>query len=217
MPYRTMPRRFSAAKWWFALGTAALMSCCLLGGTAQATPTAQVGCRGGLTKGAPTANDPHLTNYSFHCNGDIESYTLVVNRTVKDLSTVDDFNTAPGIYNNALTQLSPTETVDCSATMTPGDGINCFALSPATPQTITAYNWIQGYIDTTDPFCGGVPKGAKSGTAPEPQAVVQLVVSDVTGAEWGPFPLSLSPACPKLKPVKAATKSKHHKKTKTKK
>jgi hypothetical protein len=213
---RTTPRRLSAAKLRLAFGAVALTGCCLLGGTAQATPTAQVGCRGGLTKGAPTADDPHLTNYSFHCNGDIESYTLVVNRTLTDLSTVDDFNTAPSVYNNARTQLSPTETVDCSATTTPGDGINCFAQSPATPQTITAYDWIQGYIDTTDPFCGGVPKGAKSGTAAAPQAVVQLIVSDVTGAEWGPFPLSRSPACPKVKPVKAATRSKHRKKKLTK-
>jgi hypothetical protein len=212
LPDRTTPRRLSAAKLRLAFGAVALTSCCLLGGTAQATPIAPVGCRGGLTKGAATANDPNLTNYSFNCSGDIESYTLVVNRTPNDLSTFDDFNTAPSVYNFALTTISPTETVDCQATTTPGDGINCFAQSSANPQTITAYNWIQGYIDTTDPFCGGVPKGAKAGTAAEPAAVVQLVVTDTTGAEWGPFPLSRSPACPKLKLAKPAKKTKKKKK-----
>jgi hypothetical protein len=210
-------RRWSAAATWrTALGAAALAGCSLLPAAAQATPSALVTCRGSLTKAKPTPDDANLTNYSFHCSGDIQSYTLVVNRTLGDDSTVDDFGTAPTVYNNALTQVSPTQTVDCAATTTPGNGVNCFAVGSTTPPVISAYNWIQGNIDTTDPFCGGLPKGAKAGTTPEPRAVVQLIVTDSTGAEWGPFPLNRSPACPKVKVVKPKPKAKaKHKSTKT--
>jgi hypothetical protein len=210
-------RRSARAKWRMALGAAALTGAvALLPAAAQATPTALVTCRGDLSKATPTAQDPHLLGYKFHCSGDIQSYSIVVNRGLDDFGTIDDFNTAPAVYNDQLTQISPTETVDCSATTTPGNGINCFALGSATPQVVTAYNWIEGQIDTTDPFCGGLPKGAKATATPEPAADAQLIVTDDTGAEWGPFPLPISPGCPAAAPAKTKGTSgkKHGKSTK---
>ena len=188
-----------------ALGAIALGGCCVMPVVADATPTAQIGCRTILTRATPTPDDSNLTNYSFHCSRAIQSYTLIVNRTANDFTTVDDFNTAPSVYNYQQTQINPTETVDCSATTTPGDGINCFAQSASTPATIDAYNWIDGNLDTTDPFCGHPAKGRN---AAEPAAVVQLVVTDATGAEWGPFPMRLAPGCPKPYPIKPKPKHK---------
>jgi hypothetical protein len=210
-------RRLALAKWRMAVGAAALTSAvalavAVLPTAAQATPTGLVTCRGGLSKATPTAQDPNLLGYQFHCSADIESYSIIVNRGLNDFGTIDDFNVAPNVYNDQLTEISPTETVDCQATTTPGNAINCFALGSTTPQVVTAYNWTEGQIDTTDPFCGGLPKGAKATATPEPAADAQLIVTDNTGAEWGPFPLPLTPGC--KTPAKAKTKpakKKHHK------
>jgi hypothetical protein len=106
-------RWFAAPKARIALGTAATISAlALLPAAVQATPYSVVSCRGGLTKAQATSTDPHYLNYSFHCSANIQSYTVVVNRGLNDFGTIDDFNVAPNVFNDALTEISSTETVD---------------------------------------------------------------------------------------------------------
>jgi hypothetical protein len=71
------------------------------------------------------------------------------------------------------------------------------------------YASIAGQFDTSDPFCANLPKGAKPGTKPEPGAVAQLVVTDTSGAEAGPFQLPITPACKAVKPVSKLKAEKH--------
>lgn len=198
-------RRLRPAR--LAIG-AAVLGCAIAPAAAQATPAQVVTCRGSLSKATPTSEDPFLTNYAFHCSADIESYSLVVTRTPGDGTTLDDFNTSPTVdtdVNDKPGPVSTTETADCTATFTPGDGINCFAQSPATPQVVSAYDWLAGDVDFTAPYCPSIAKGAKTVT---PGADVQLIVTDSTGAEWGPFALGLNKRCPAVKPAKHKTKGK---------
>ncbi len=200
---RRQPRR-RATRTRAALGVATIAAFALLPAAAQATPTQIVTCRGGLTKAKPTSEDPFLTNYAFHCSGDIQSYSLVVTRTPTDDGTLDDFNTAPTIdtdVSDGPGPVSQTETADCTATVTPGDGISCFAQGPTstTPAVISAYDWAEGNFDLTAPYCPyRATKKAKTVT---PGANVELVVTDSTGAEWGPFQLTLPKSCPAVKPL----------------
>lgn len=209
MTDRTQPRR-RAARTRATLGAAVVAACALLPAAAQATPAQLVTCRGQLSKATPTSDDPFLTNYAFHCSGDIQSYSIVVTRTAADDGTLDDFNTTPTVdtdVNDAPGPVSTTETADCTATVTPGNGINCFATSSATPAVLSAYDWLEGDFDLTAPYCPSrATKTAKNVT---PGANVELVVTDSTGAEWGPFQLGLTKRCPAVKPVaKKKTKSK---------
>jgi hypothetical protein len=189
-----------------AFGAAALAGG-LLPAAAAATPTILITCSGGLTKAVATIDDTHPLKYAFRCNGDISAYTLVVNRQPNDFSTLDDFSPTATVLDPTNTLVSGTESIGCQG-IVPGNGVNCFAQSTATPPAITANNWVQGMVDTTDPYCPSIPAGSKPGTAAEPRAVVQLVVSDTSGDEFGPYPLSLTPACPPAPKPKAATKKK---------
>jgi len=71
-------------------------------------------------------------------------------------------------------------------------------------------DWAEGTFDTTEPYCANIPSGSPTGTKPAPAAVVELVVSDTTGAEDGPFRLRLAGKCPA---VHAKPKPKTSKKT----
>jgi len=82
--------------------------------------------------------------------------------------------------------------VACSGEI-PGYGINCNAGAGG---SIVSPDWAEGTFDTTEPYCANIPPGSKPGTKPDPAAVVELVVSDTTGAEDGPFRLRLSGKCP---------------------
>ena len=55
-----------------------------------------------------------------------------------------------------------------------------------------------GTIDPTGPYCKTLPVHAKPGTKAIPPGLVQLVVTDNTGAQDGPFVLRLAKACPKV-------------------
>jgi hypothetical protein len=54
----------------------------------------------------------------------------------------------------------------------------------------------RGNFNPVDPYCKRLPPSGKPGAAAEPQAVVQLVITDATGAERGPFTMAMKPACP---------------------
>jgi hypothetical protein len=71
---------------------------------------------------------------------------------------------------------------------------------------------VKGTFSLSDPYCPSIPVGSPPGTDPLPQAMVQLVVTDTTGAESGPFRLNLNQTCPVVKPVpkpKPKTGGKH--------
>jgi hypothetical protein len=79
-----------------------------------------------------------------------------------------------------------------------------------------AWSWVNGSVDPIDPYCKTLPAGAKPGTAAIPQASVSLVVTDVTGAQDGPFRIYYSQKCPAVPdrvpaPVKPKTKVKRSK------
>lgn len=201
-----------------AIGTAAIGAAAILGAvlpaSAAATPAGLVGCYGHLTRTAATADDVHPLNYEFWCNGDITAYTIVANRKINDASTLDDFSPDVTVLDPHRA-ISTTQGVACQSVL-PGNGINCYANGSAKPVLVSAFSTIEGSFDTTDPYCGVAAhtikvKGRKGKVttrtiAALPRAVVQLVVSDPTGAEFGPFPLGLKRRCPSVAttPTKAA-------------
>lgn len=159
-------------------------------GAALAAPTRghATSCHGALSRAA-TADEPNALSYLFSCNGRVGGYTIIVNRRDFDFETVDDFSPTasvlvPGVYPGGI---SPAETFSCQGAI-PGAGFNCNG-------DAKAGELIAGTFDPSDPYCGGVAAGAKPGTPALPRAAVELVVSDDTGAQDGPFRLNLSPAC----------------------
>jgi len=198
-----------------ALLASALTACGgVLAGPAVAaapTPESATNCGGSLTLGTATTADPNLLDYKFNCDYGISSYTLLVNRTVNDFTTVDDFSSTAGIFDASGTA-DPKQIFSCSGTI-PGVGINCNAGAGG---FLPAPEFTEGTVDTTDPYCANIPAGSPAGTQPEPTAVVQLVVTDTTGAEDGPFRLRLNGTCPVVHVV-PKPKPKPKPKTKTKK
>jgi hypothetical protein len=181
---------------------------CGLAGTASAaatTPQSTTNCGGSLTRAKPTGNDPNLLDYSFNCDWGVSSYTLIVNRAPNNDTTLDDFASTVGVFDPTGNPVG-TESFNCTGTI-PGDGVNCNAGAGG---YLPAPDLAQGFIDTTDPYCANIPPGSPAGTRPEPTAVVELVVTDTTGAEDGPFRLRLSSKCPAVHVVKKTKpKTKH--------
>jgi hypothetical protein len=171
------------------------------GAATTVTPESLTNCGGSLRK-APTSDEPNTLSYKFHCDGGITAYTLVISRQANDFNTIDDFSPNSLAYT---TSGEPDSKVSftCSGSI-PGNGINCNTGGSTLPSPEN----VEGTFDTTDPYCGTVPTGSKAKTnKTEPRALVQLIVSDVTGAEDGPFTLNLSSAC---KAQHAAKKSVKH-------
>jgi hypothetical protein len=179
-------------------------------GAAPPTPESSASCWGSLTKdpaATPTSDDPNLLDYTFRCNAAISAYTLIVNRGLSDFENVDDFSTTVDVVDH-LGSTVPTASFTCEGTL-PGNGVNCNAgaggLMPIWDNT-------KGTFDLSDPYCKNIPAGSRPGTLAEPRAVVQLIVTDWTGAQDGPFRINLSSACPavpdRVPPVKHKTKPK---------
>jgi len=166
------------------------------------TPESATTCGGSLTKAKATVDDPYLVNYKFNCDWGITGYTLIVNRGPNDDSTVDDFASSPSVFDALDNPVSVA--VSCSGTI-PGDGVNCNAGAGG---FVAAPDFVEGTFDLTEPYCANIPHGSPAGTQPDPAAFVQLVVSDTTGAEDGPFRLRLSGTCPVVHVVKPKPKSK---------
>ena len=197
----------------------AVLSCAMLAapaGAAPPTPMSTAQCSGTLANdpsATPTSDDPNLVDYTFHCDTAITAYTVFANRRPWDRQTIDDFTTDVSILDPGGAP-NATESVTCSATL-PGLGINCNAGAGG---QVAAWRTIGGSFDLTAPYCKNIPKGSPVGTPATPQALVQFVVTDATGAEDGPFRLKLSTACPavpdKLTGPKTTTQSKKAKKHK---
>jgi hypothetical protein len=174
----------------------------------KVTPESATTCYGSVSHDSTgkASGEPNLLDYKFLCDTNVVAYTIVVNRGAGRPSTIDDYNPGPLVVDQGGTT-SSTEAPGCSGT-TPGNGINC---NIGTGYQISAFSTVEGSIDPTGPYCAYYPAGAKKGSRPVPQAQVELVVSDYTGAEDGPFPLALKQACPALKPpwAKHKKKAKH--------
>ena len=182
------------ARWWpvaplaFALCGGLLTQSAL---AAAPPPESATLCGGSLKRLKPTADDPNLLSYKFDCSSAITAYTLIVARKPNDENTIDDFASSVPVFDPAGNPLS-TQSFSCAGEI-PGWGINCNAGAGG---SMAAPNWAEGTFDTTDPYCPRAPKGSPVGTKPLPPAVVDLVVSDSTGAEDGPFRLRLIGKCP---------------------
>lgn len=177
---------------------------------ATPTPESATLCGGSLKRAKPTTDDPNLLNYKFNCNGSITAYTLIVLRKSNDESTIDDFASSVSVFDPTGNALS-TVSFGCSGVI-PGYGINCNAGAGG---SMPSPDWAEGTIDTTEPYCANIPPGSPANAKPDPAAVVELVVSDSTGAEDGPFRLRLSGKCPapNATPTSKAKKSKKGKKS----
>src|SRR6516165_7482909 len=185
-----------------------------LAATATAAPQASTTCGGGLTA-TPTTDEPNQLGYKFNCSNAITAYSIIANRgigyTGQDDSVIDDFSTT-AIASKPDGSVDPSGSLNCEGTL-PGNGINCHNGGAIVPPG----EYITGNFDLTDPYCANIAPGSPPGTRPEPQAFVQLIVTDNSGAQNGPFTLGLSPACgPTPPPVpfpKPKPKHKHkHKK-----
>jgi hypothetical protein len=183
-----------ARRWWvpvalaFALGGGLLVQSAL---AAAPTPESTTDCGGTVSRAKPTLDDPNLLNYKFSCDWGITAYTIIVSRKPGNYTTIDDFASSVSVFDPDGSA-DPKEVFGCSGTI-PGDGVNCNAGAGG---FMAAPNVAEGQLDTTDPYCPYVPKGSPAGTKAQPGAVVELVVTDTTGAEDGPFRLYLSGKCP---------------------
>ena len=172
---------------------------------AATAPVSETTCNGSLAK-APTADEPNQLSYKFHCDWGITSYTIAATRKATDFDTLDDFSASPLVVD-ATGAAVPKTSITCGGSI-PGNGVNCATVSGT---YIAAPNYVEGTIDTSDPYCANIPSGSPAGTKAEHQALVQLVVTDTRGAEDGPFRLSLTPACGPT--PKAAIKKTHRRQT----
>jgi hypothetical protein len=73
---------------------------------------------------------------------------------------------------------------------------------------------VSGEFQLSAAYCSYIPKGAKDGTPAVPRAVVNLVVTDDSGAQDGPFELTPSFKCAKVVAVKGESTKKPTKKKK---
>ena len=180
-------------------GVAALVACAIFSAPAVAapvTPTSETRCGGSLAKdpaATPTSDDPNLIDYRIYCTTPFTAYTVIANRRLWDFDTIDDFSSDVSVVQTDGNP-SGTESVTCAATL-PGDGINC---NVGAGGAISAYFMVEGSFDLTDPYCKSIPTGSKPGTLATPEAVIQVVVTDDTGAQDGPFRYTLNTACPKV-------------------
>ena len=186
-------RKFRPALGVALIGALALSGWLLPSLASAATPSSLATCTGSLTpdSSGSSSGEPNLLDYSFSCSADITSYTFVVNRKADDSNVIDDFESSPTVIQNDGTP-SATEGFICSGGI-PGNGFNCDAAT-GVPMT-TGYS-AQGSLDPIDPYCKRLPPGAKPGTPAEPQAQVEVIVTETTGASDGPFVLDLATPCP---------------------
>jgi hypothetical protein len=188
-----------------------LLPAALAGPALAATPPPQSGglCYGALA-GAPTADQPNLMNYQFKCDRRITAYTIIANRRPRDFDVIDNFSTTADVLDPSG-NIVPTQSFLCEGDL-PGDGFNCN--TGTFGSYAGALSTIKGTLSLTDPYCKTLAANAVPGTYATPQATVQLVVTDVTGAQDGPFRLTPAGACPAVRD-RVPFPTKKTKKTKT--
>ncbi len=181
------------------LGLCGVCSVCALPAVANAaalTPESLTNCSGSIAPdgGGAAAGEPYLLDYTFQCDTDISAYTVIVNRQAGDDGNLDDFNSSPLVLDSDGLTPNGSESVTCEGS-TPSDGINC---NLGAGVVLSAGNFAEGSVDLVAPYCKYLPSDAAPGTPAVPQANVQLVVTDNTGAQDGPFDLSLAKSCPNV-------------------
>jgi hypothetical protein len=205
-----------------ALPALALAALPAAAGAAAVTPTSATDCGGKVSAdpGAAAASEPNLLDYTFSCDGGITAYTVIVSQQGDQASggTIDDYNPSPSVFQSDGVTPSASESLTCEGT-TPSDGINCNTGTQGVQ--LSDGDVAAGSVDPIQAYCKHLPKNAngkaaKPGTAAVPQAVVQLVVTDYTGAQDGPFTLGPAKACPKVPNVVPTPKPKPKTKAKSK-
>jgi hypothetical protein len=210
------------------IGALALMACAapaVAGAATTVTPESLTDCGGTVSpdSGGAAAQEPNLLDYKFSCDGGITAYTVILQQQGDSAEggTIDDYNPTPSVFESDGVTPSATESVSCGGT-TPSDGINC---NLGGKQLTDGY-FAEGSIDPIGAYCKHLPTDAngktitKPGTLAIPKATVELVVTDYTGAQDGPFVLGSTSKCPTVpnvvptpKTKKKTTKPKKHKKT----
>jgi hypothetical protein len=199
---------------------AVALTCGALAGQANAAspppPESTANCYGKVSP-TPTADEPNLLEYKFNCDQRITAYTILVHRGLDFDDTIDDFSPAPNVFLQDGTTPDATASWTCEGTV-PSSSANCN--TGAKGAFMGAWSWVDGTVDTVDPYCKNIPAPAKPGAWAEPQAWVQVVVTDVSGAQDGPFRLYYSQACPAVPdrvpfPPKPKPKPKHRAKKHT--
>jgi len=204
------------------------------------TPSSLTSCGGTITPdaGGPAAGNANPYDYSFSCSslspsatspsgytwnydGNIWSYSIIVTRRTQDGNNVT-YNAPTANVLASSGALDASQDVNCSS-FVPSDGFNCTTpgpnISAATLTTsyansIGAGETVQGGFALSEPYCAYVPPHAKVGSATVPRATVELLVTDVNGAQDGPFELSSTVPCKKVpavvtaKTLKKSTKKK---------
>jgi hypothetical protein len=192
-----------------ALRRAALTTICVaagacvvpaVSGAATITPASFTNCSGSLKpdSGAKKASEPNLLDYSFTCNSGIVAYTILAYQAGDDNAAIQDYAPAPLVYETDGLTPSPTETITCEGAQ-PSNGINCNTGTYLSE--ITGGYFVDGTIDLGQTYCKHLPTPAKgktlrAGTPAIPTARVQLIVTDWSGAQDGPFLLREAKACP---------------------
>ena len=184
-------------------GTAAALALPASSGAAPVVPLSQTTCHGKLSADAKGAakGDPNLVDYSFSCDGAITAYTIIAHQNKDPQGSLDDFLAAPSVLETDNLTPSPTETITCEGVV-PSNGINCN--TGAKDAQLTLGYYVDGAIDPVQTYCKHLPVAADGSTVTTPglraipTARVQLVVTDSTGAEDGPFALHLDKACPSV-------------------
>lgn len=199
------------------LRRAALMTICVGAGAcvvpavssaASITPASFTSCWGSLKpdSGAKKAKEPNLLDYSFTCNSGIVAYTVIAYQAGDDNAAIQDYAPAPLVYETDDLTPSPTETITCEGAQ-PSNGINCNTGTYLSE--ITGGYYVDGTIDLGQTYCKHLPTPAKgkalrAGTPAIQTARVQLIVTDWSGAQDGPFALRESRACPAVPNVAPA-------------
>lgn len=186
---------------------AALVGCAVpvAASAATVTPASFTNCGGSVShdRQGAAAGEPNLLDYKFRCNGSISAFTIILDQQGDPGGSIDDYNPAPSVLESDGVTPSPTEALTCEGT-TPSDGINCNAGAGG---VLGVGNFAEGAIDPLQVYCKHLPAKAKPGKPAIPQAKVQLVVTDSTGAQDGPFTLRSAKACPKVPDVVPARKA----------
>ena len=200
VPHRNRRRRCAPIR--FAplavAGVVSLLALPAVASAASTTPESLTDCSGSIAADANGAalGEPNLLDYSFSCDTDISAYTILVNRQAGAGGNLDDFNPSPTVLESDGVTPSSTESLTCEGS-TPSDGVNCNAYVSSTAANVLSAGYIaQGSVDLVEPYCAFLPTGAAPGTPAVPQAFVQLLVTDSTGAQDGPFDLDLTAGCP---------------------
>jgi hypothetical protein len=211
---------------WLLVCAVALMACALPAAAGAAatpvTPTSLTDCGGSVSpdSGGAAADEPNLLDYKFSCDSGITAYTVILQQQGDSASggTIDDYNSSPSVFAADGVTPSATLSITCEGT-TPSDGINC-NLGTFGKQLTDGY-FAEGSIDPIGAYCKHLPTDAngktitKPGTLAIPRATVQLIVTDYTGGQDGPFTLGSTKKCASVPNVVPTPKPKPKKKTKT--